>query len=107
MRGWINQQAERAVRRALGTLQRGRLDVVTAEGTHTYGDRAAPPVVLVVHHPRFFQRILTGGDIGLGESFVDGDWSTPDLVALVRLMLANAETLTALTGDRRPCRARS
>src|SRR5205085_12378005 len=42
-----------------------------------------------VHDERFFVRALTGSDIGLGESFMDGDWTTPDLVPLVRLMLRN------------------
>ena len=46
---------------------------------------------LTVHDERFFLRALTGGDIGLGESFMDGDWTTPDLVPLVRLMLRNRQ----------------
>jgi len=37
---------------------------------------------LFVHSDRFFSRAVFGGDIGLGESFMDGDWSSPDLVAL-------------------------
>ena len=48
---------------------------------------------LTVHDERFFLRALTGGDIGLGESFMDGDWTTPDLVPLVRLMLRNRRVL--------------
>lgn len=44
-------------------------------------------------NPRFFRRVVTGGEIGLGESFMDADWTTPDLVALVRLMLANSDVL--------------
>ena len=42
---------------------------------------------------RFFLRALTGSDIGIGESFMDGDWTTPDLVPLVRLMLRNRRML--------------
>ena len=48
---------------------------------------------LTVHDERFFLRALTGGDIGIGESFMDGDWTTPDLVPLVRLMLRNRRVL--------------
>jgi cyclopropane-fatty-acyl-phospholipid synthase len=48
---------------------------------------------LTVHDERFFLRALTGGDIGLGESFMDGDWLTPDPVPLVRLMLRNRRAL--------------
>jgi cyclopropane-fatty-acyl-phospholipid synthase len=28
-----------------------------------------------VHDDRFFQRVLASGDLGLGESYMDGDWS--------------------------------
>ena len=55
-------------------------------GSGTPGELDA---TLTVHDERFFLRALTGSDIGLGESFMDGDWTTPDLVPLVRLMLRN------------------
>ena len=29
--------------------------------------------------------VLKSGDIGLAESYIAGDWSTPDLVALLHL----------------------
>lgn len=48
---------------------------------------------MTVHRWRFFSRLVRGADIGAGESFVDGDWSTPDLVALTRLFLANEDVL--------------
>jgi cyclopropane-fatty-acyl-phospholipid synthase len=44
---------------------------------------------LVVANDRFFRRALAQGDIGIGESYMDGDWTSPDLVALIRLMLRN------------------
>jgi len=42
-----------------------------------------------VHDWRFFNRLLRGGDIGGGEAYVDGDWSSPDPVAVARLFIAN------------------
>ena len=39
--------------------------------------------------------MLTDGEIGLGESYMDGDWSTPDLVGLIRLMYANSHVVSA------------
>ena len=47
--------------------------------------------MLVVHNERFYRRALFGGDIGMGEAFMDGDWSSPDLVALVRLAVRNLD----------------
>jgi cyclopropane-fatty-acyl-phospholipid synthase len=51
---------------------------------------------LTVHDERFFLRALVGGDIGLGESFMDGEWSTPDLVPLARLMVRNLAVLAKI-----------
>src|SRR5262245_43906703 len=44
---------------------------------------------MIVADDRFFRRALASGDIGIGESYMDGDWTSPDLVALIRLMLRN------------------
>ena len=61
--------------------------------TYRFGDAGELDATLVVHDERFFLRALTGSDIGIGESFMDGDWTTPDLVPLVRLMLRNRRVL--------------
>jgi cyclopropane-fatty-acyl-phospholipid synthase len=40
-----------------------------------------------VHDDRVFLRLLLRGELGLGESFVAGEWSSGDLVGLVRAFL--------------------
>lgn len=87
--------AERGVRQALGRLHSGRLILETPTGLSEYGPGSGHTGVLRVHDARFFARLVVGGEIGLGESFMDGDWSTPDLVTLARLMLANTDVLGA------------
>jgi hypothetical protein len=52
-------------------------------------------VMAVMHDERFFLRAITATDIGLGESFLDGDWTTPDLVALLLLMVRNLRVTDA------------
>jgi len=44
-----------------------------------------------VHDERFFARAIFGGDIGIGESYMDGDWSSPDLVAVVQAAVRNMQ----------------
>jgi len=90
----IDRWAETAVRRALARLRHGKLLLVSPGGTQAFGGEG-DAAILEVTHPRFFRRALTG-ELGIGESYMDGDWSTPDLVALVRLMLANSELFDAL-----------
>jgi len=48
---------------------------------------------LDVHRWRFFGRVLRRGDTGAGEAYVDGDWSSSDLVALTRFFLDNETAL--------------
>ena len=92
----IDSWAEQAVRRALERLHTGQLVVETPSGCREYGPGGGDLCgVLRVHDARFFGRAIRGGEIGLGESFMDGDWSTPDLVALTRVMLANGDILAA------------
>ena len=44
-----------------------------------------------IRSPEFFTRALFHGEIGFGEAYMDGLWSTPDLVALLYLAIANRE----------------
>jgi cyclopropane-fatty-acyl-phospholipid synthase len=76
----------------LGGLKEGFLELVCPEETYCFGSaNAEMRAMLVVHNERFYRRALFGGDIGMGEAFMDGDWSSPDLVALVRLAVRNLD----------------
>jgi len=74
-------------------LSGGTLTLKCGGRTDRFGDDGDLDATLVVQDERFFVRALTGNDIGIGESFMDGDWTTPDLVPLARLMLRNRRLL--------------
>jgi len=91
---FMSEIAKRVFLKQLSGLRHGSLEVVCPESTYHFGDQESSlRAVLAVHNERFFARAVWGGDIGFGESFVDGDWSTPDLVAVVRLAVRNLEGL--------------
>jgi cyclopropane-fatty-acyl-phospholipid synthase len=48
------------------------------DGSATVGRAAAhvAPLVVKVHRARFYDRVISTGNLGLGESFVDGDFTT-------------------------------
>jgi cyclopropane-fatty-acyl-phospholipid synthase len=97
----VTQWAKAAFLSGLSGLTGGTLTVQCANRRYRFGHPGQLDARLAVHNDRFFLRALTGGDIGLGESFMDGDWTTPDLVPLVRLMLRNRRVLdgqSRLTG---------
>jgi cyclopropane-fatty-acyl-phospholipid synthase len=87
--------ARRMLFRALEGLQNAHLELATPDGeTQVFGDsRAELRAAVFVHHERFFGRVLWGGDEGAGDAYVDGDWSSPDLVAVVRLAVRNRQML--------------
>lgn len=98
----------RFVVRALAGLTRGRLYLELPEGGRlTFGAPAgtAPSPVreaaIRVRRPAFFRRCALYGDIGFAESYMDGDWDTPDLVAVVSWFILNAEDTPTLSGSRR------
>ena len=70
------------------------MEIVCPDATYTFGDSAsAIRATVVIHDERFFLRAITGADIGLGESYMDGDWSSPDLVALIRVVVRNLRAI--------------
>ncbi len=86
--------AKKIFLKTLDGLPVGYVEVVCPEYTYCFGQSYDPlHAVIAVHDERFFQRALLAGDVGIGESYMDGDWSTPDLVAVVRLAVRNLDQL--------------
>lgn len=46
-----------------------------------------------VHHPKFFNRLLSDGNVGFGEMYMDGWWSTPNLENLLDIIVLNNDIL--------------
>jgi cyclopropane-fatty-acyl-phospholipid synthase len=95
--------ARTVVRRLLQTLDRswsrGRLSVELPDGTqHTFGPPDDPRRARIrIESPAFFRRLLLGGDMGFGESYVDGDWEADDLVTFLTLAAENEDRLGLVT----------
>jgi cyclopropane-fatty-acyl-phospholipid synthase len=75
----------------LQRLRRGRLTLSLPDGRQFVfaGSENGPAATLCVRHPRFVRRAILGGNIGFAESYMDGDWETPDLAALLELICIN------------------
>ena len=91
----------RLLKRLLGCLKAGRIAVRTPSGTiiqHQTG-MPGPEATVVLYRWRALRRLLAGGDIGFAEAYMDGDWSSPDLPALLELAAVNiAEIEQAISG---------
>ena len=88
------QLARRLFLKGLESFSGGGLEIVCSGETWEFGERtAALQATVAIHNERFFQRAVFGGDVGLGESWMDGDWSSPNLVAVVQLAVRNLAPL--------------
>jgi cyclopropane-fatty-acyl-phospholipid synthase len=86
--------AKRLFFHVLSQLGEGQLEIVCPEDTYVFGSPETDlRAMVVVHNQRFFRRALFGGDMGMGEAFMQGDWSSPDLVAVVRLAVRNLDRI--------------
>ena len=86
--------AARRVLPLLQKLQHGRLHLRLPDGSESvYGHSEHPSASLVVHDWGVFAAAMRSGDIGFAESFIAGEWETPDLCALLRVFIANRNAL--------------
>jgi cyclopropane-fatty-acyl-phospholipid synthase len=66
----------------------GRLQLVLPTGQAVQlGGEGQPTATAYVHDDRVFLRLLLRGEMGAGESYVAGEWSSDDLVGVIRLFL--------------------
>lgn len=95
-------RAARRVMHAFGErLVHGSLDVVDDLGSAYFGAVTSELPVRVnvrVHDPAFYRKVMFGGSIGAGESYMDGHYDVDDLVGFVRLFAKNRELLAELDG---------
>jgi cyclopropane-fatty-acyl-phospholipid synthase len=88
---------------AASRIRVGRLDVTFPDGRRrTFGDPAAAERgEVVIHAPEAFARMLIGGETGVGEGYVDGLWSSPDLTSVLRVGALNREAMRLSSGSLR------
>ncbi|BBU56902.1 cyclopropane-fatty-acyl-phospholipid synthase [Mameliella alba] len=78
----------------------GRLDFVLRDGRvfRAEGRVPGPVAELHLHHDDIFARLIREGDLGFCEAYLDGWWSTPDLMAFLDLVHANEEMFDGYPG---------
>lgn len=77
------------------SIRVGSLTIVLPDGrSHRFdGTATGPHGVLYVRNDRLARRMLLGGKLGFCESYLDGDWTSPDVPALFEMALLNETEL--------------
>ncbi|PKL19509.1 MAG: DUF1365 domain-containing protein [Spirochaetae bacterium HGW-Spirochaetae-5] len=90
---WFQKIAKSAVLSEFRNIKDGYLKLVYPDSTVEYfgnkDSKNRAEIVLTTY--RFFSRVMISGDIGLGESFMDRDWDSPDPVGLIRFFIEQLE----------------
>ncbi len=82
--------AARTVLKLLQRLRHGSLTVQLPDGSsQRFGHDTGMHATLVLHNWKVCSAALKSGDIGFAESFIAGDWTTPNLVDLLRVLVKN------------------
>jgi cyclopropane-fatty-acyl-phospholipid synthase len=86
----LTRGASRILGRALEHLEGGTL-VVRLPGGNVERFGSGPEVEIAIHDLRAIRRIALRPRLGLGEGYQAGEWSSPDLPALLYLLAQNAD----------------
>lgn len=100
---FLTRLSTRAVLGILSRFNRAAIRMICPDGTvRTFGTPipGEDPAEIHVHNHRFFRRVLLHGEIGFGEGYMDGDWTTPDLTGLIAAMIENLERIPHMSGSR-------
>ncbi len=94
--------SKRLVFRLFQGLRHGELIIHDGDEVHHFGSgdlTIAPSATVVIHNPRAYGRILTGGTVGAGEAYIEGDWSTEQLTEVTRVFSANMPILESMKSN--------
>lgn len=94
--------ARNAVHALLQRLRHGSLTVEEAGQVLHFGEdrhTAQIKATLQVRSPAAWVGILRNGEIGAGETYMQGLWDTPDLVQVIRLFVSNMAVIEQMQGS--------
>jgi cyclopropane-fatty-acyl-phospholipid synthase len=95
-----NRLYEYLIDKVFQPMRVGRLTMLLPDGSQKiYGDGEGVQAFIKIHDWVFFKKCVWYGDVGFGESFVDGDWETEDIAKVIEWMIANVESHPTLMAD--------
>jgi len=72
-------------------IEIGAMGIVLPDGRSLVfrGKEPGPQGVILLHDYRALSRLASGGSLGLAESYLDGEWDSPDLTAVLEAGVLN------------------
>lgn len=93
---------QRLVLDALGKMTAGSLTLEFPDGSKRIigSPGAAVDATMRIRNAAFFKRCVLFGDVGFGESYVDGDWDTDSIERVISWAILNIENSPAMSGSK-------
>lgn len=94
---------QKIIHRVFSPMNLGRLTIELPDGnTLVYGQgEGAVQANILVKNNEFFKKCVLFGDVGFGESYVDGDWETDNITDVIDWMISNIENHPTLMDDQK------
>lgn len=82
--------SKKVLHSVLAKITYGQLTIIEGNNSYHFGDvNSELKATIQVHNGAFYQKTLFSGSIGVGESFIDGDWTSPNTTQFIYLFAQN------------------
>lgn len=84
----------------------GHLAIHFPDGSTHYaqGAQSGPTAILIVRSPKLVMKLFSSGNLGFARAYIEGDWDSPDIGAVLQLGIANEKALTDVLHASAPAR---
>jgi len=94
-------RSARSVLMLLDAVQTGSLEIRLPDGSQVRcGQTGDDTAALEIDSWAVFDRVIERGDVGFAEAFIDGEWHSPDLAALLTLLANNRQHIASVVYGR-------
>lgn len=97
---WLAKPLRVLVVKQLSGIKYGSVSLSEGANVTVLGEKrdGEPHATIRVEKQSIWERVVFGGTIGAAESYMDGDWSTDNLVALIRIFCGNRDVMESMEG---------
>jgi len=83
----VDKTAKNIIIKLLTQIKKSQLTLIDKEQSFVFGNKnASLKAIIHINNPKTYKRLLLGGAIAAGESYIDGWWSSPDLTKVIQVL---------------------